>query len=168
MSEKKESNSTSMEKDIHIRIPVRLLDVLKKSAKSHNMNLSNYIRYVLINDCRGTDSQIDLLSYELQNIKKVLELIFLTTDTHARFFNRYLVAWFAYQPKVPEGEKHRDFIEAGANRFRKFIESYIENTNNFDQTYLYSIFGNLIKSDGDYLKYYYSKLIFIFKIFNYF
>ena len=139
--------------DLHIRIPESVYAKLKKNAEKHKMSITGYVNYVISNDCYGEASRLDILFENIQQLKKVIDLIYLTSDTHARLFMNYLIQDFARMTDFDSDTAQREALERGAHKLQKFHANYLKNTEGNDSTFLTDIYGHLIKEDGDYLKY---------------
>ena len=117
------------------------------------MSITGYVNYVISNDCYGEASRLDILFENIQQLKKVIDLIYLTSDTHARLFMNYLIQDFARMTDFDSDTAQREALERGAHKLQKFHANYLKNTEGNDSTFLTDIYGHLIKEDGDYLKY---------------
>ncbi len=138
---------------LHIRVPVSVNERLKKNAAKHKMNKNTYVSYIIRNDCYGEASRLDILFENVQQLKKVIDLIFLTTDTHARFFQNFLLQYFARMKEFDSETEQSEALHRGAEKLRKFHATYLKNTEGNDSTFLSDIYGHLVDKDADYLKY---------------
>lgn len=142
----------------HYRCSPKKMEKIKKEAASHNITVQEYFDTLIARDIGLISSQMDLISYQLSELKKSQELIYLNTDYIGKYFGLYLISYYAQIKDFETEDKRKEAFEKAYARYFNFRKKIRDVAVKDDEMFLWSIFGDAVKDDN-YLADLYSRLM---------
>lgn len=142
----------------HYRCTAKRMEKIKKEAAARNITVQEYFDNLIARDIGLISSQMDIISYQLNELKKSQNLIYLNTDFIGKYLDQYLMFFFSRLEDFKSDEIRKKAYDKAEDRHYHFRKRILDAAEKDDKTFLYSIFGNYLKDDN-FLAELYSRLI---------
>ncbi len=142
----------------HYRCSPKKMEKIKKEAASHNITVQEYFDTLIARDIGLISSQMDLITYQLSELKKRQELIFLNTDLIGKYLNRYLLLFYSHLNDFKSEEEKKEALDKARKKVGIFKALILQDVEKNDKSFLSDIFDDSLKDDN-YLADLYSRLM---------